>query len=323
MLSAEQILADIKTDRVKKVIIDGDFSAECDDQLTLAYALGNDKLEVMGVCASAHYDDKYIDTYSTLIRSCSELLKLLHASGIDKDSFPWFMGSESQITNNENFAPTDSPAARHIIKVAKEAEDGDIIYVITTGPCSSVVSAYLMEPSIADKICVVWLGGTDINQRSMENEFHEWNMCADFVASQILLSSDIPLLMLHAGHNGSGNILLDFEDFKKFGSAWDGPWVEQYYSRVLPQTCSVVIECYYPGWKKVMCDYAGVAALSVPDAMELTIIPAPTLTDDHKYALDSNNKKIIWGEGHVSDIITEDAIKCTQKLIERAKNKQN
>ena len=80
MLTAEQILQDIKTDKVKKVIIDGDFSAECDDQYTLAYALGCEKVEVVGVNASAHFDDKYVDTHSTMLKSYAEMLRVLHAS---------------------------------------------------------------------------------------------------------------------------------------------------------------------------------------------------------------------------------------------------
>ena len=319
MLSVEQILADIKTDRVKKVIMYSDFSAECDDQYTLAYALGCDKLDVVGVGAAAHYDESHVDTYSTLLKSYSEMLRVLFASGYDRKTFPCFMGSDSQITHNENFAPTDSPAARHIIKVAKEAEEGDIIYVITTGPCSNVVSAYLMEPSIADKICVVWLGGNEISEHTMAKGVHEWNMYADFKASQILLSSDIPLLMLHAGDNGSCRIVMKYEDFQLFGQQWDGPWVGQYYSRVLPRTTCVPSGKYKAGWTKVMCDYAGVAALSVPDSMDLTIINAPTLEDDGRYTLNPNNKKIIWGENPNSDLITADAIKCTLKVIENAK----
>ncbi|MBE5817838.1 MAG: hypothetical protein E7312_02145 [Clostridiales bacterium] len=321
MLTPEQILADIKSDRVKKVIVDGDFSAECDDQYTLAYCLGCDKMEVVGVNASAHFDDKYVDTYSTMLKSYAEMLRVLHASGIDRETFPQFMGSSTQISHNENLAPTDSPAARNIIKVAKEAKPGDIIYIITTGPCSSAVSAYLMDPSIADKICVIWLGGNEISERTLEKGQHEWNMYADFEASRILLSSDIPLIMLHAGPNGSGNIVMTFEDFQKFGSQWDGPWVEQFYSRVLPRTSGVTLAGYTHGWSKIMCDYAGAAAISIPEAMELKIIPAPTLEADGRYTLNPDNKKIIWGEGHNSDIITADAIKCTLNLIERAKNK--
>ena len=319
MLTPEQILADIKSDRIKKVIIDGDFSAECDDQYTLAYALGCEKIEVVGVNASAHFDDKYVDTHSTMIKSYAEMLRVLHASKIDRNTFPCFMGSSTQVSHNENFAPSDSPAARNIIKVANEAKEGEIVYVIITGPCSCAVSAYLMEPSIADKICVIWLGGNEISQRTLEKGHHEWNMYADFKASQILLSSDIPLLMLHAGPNGSGNIVMTFEDFQKFGSQWDGPWVEQFYSRVLPRTSGVTLAGYTHGWSKIMCDYAGMAALSCPEAMELKIISAPTLEDDGRYTLNPNNKKIIWGEGHNSDIVTADAIKWTLNLIERAK----
>ena len=52
-MTPEQILQDLRSDRVKKVIMDGDYSAEIDDQYTLAYAYGHEKLEVLGVNAVA------------------------------------------------------------------------------------------------------------------------------------------------------------------------------------------------------------------------------------------------------------------------------
>lgn len=56
-MTTKEILQDIKNDRIKKVILDGDYNAEIDDQYTLAYALGSPKLEILGVCTSAQYED--------------------------------------------------------------------------------------------------------------------------------------------------------------------------------------------------------------------------------------------------------------------------
>lgn len=317
MLTPEQILADIKSDKVKKVIIDSDFSAECDDQYTLAYALGCDKMEVLAANAVAHYDDRHPDTYSTMLTSYAECLRVLHASKIDRNTFPNFQGASSQITHNENFAPSDCPAVQNILKLARETDD--IIYIITTGPCTDAVSAYLIDPSIADKICVIWLGGASISEFTTNNRFHEWNMCADYKASQILLDSDIPLVMLHASRNGSEQIKMTYDDFISLADCPNGTsFAGEFYSRHLPRVCASSSD-FVEGWVKVMCDFEGAAVISVPDTIDFSIIPAPKLTDEGHYEINESRRKIIWGENPDSDVIVADAIKCIRKVIMNAK----
>ena len=50
-MTVEQVLQDIRSDRVKKVIDDGDFSAEIGDQYAMAYLMGSDKIDLLGVNA--------------------------------------------------------------------------------------------------------------------------------------------------------------------------------------------------------------------------------------------------------------------------------
>ena len=70
-----------------------------------------------------------------------------------------------------------------------------------------------------------------------------------------------------------------------------------------------------PDYRKVMCDYMGVAAITLPDSMEYQIIPAPVLTDDRRYAIDSTRRKIIYCEKPNSDMIMEDATKALQNVV--------
>ena len=53
-MTVEQVLQDIRSDRVKKVIDDGDFSAEIDDQYAMAYLMGSDKIDLLAVNAEAY-----------------------------------------------------------------------------------------------------------------------------------------------------------------------------------------------------------------------------------------------------------------------------
>ena len=313
-MTMREILNDLKSDRVKKVILDTDAYNEIDDQFAIAYFYYSKKVDLLAVTAEHYMHDRCNSKEVGMKRSYDEIVKVLSLADPHYTT-ETYRGSVNTIDELGTYVESD--AADAIIRIARESDE--MVYVVAIGALTNVTSAILKVPDIKEKICVIWLGGNEISDRTLEKGCHEWNMYADFKASQILLSSDIPLLMLHAGPNGSGNIVMTFEDFQKFGSQWDGPWVEQFYSRVLPRTSGVTLAGYTHGWSKIMCDYAGMAALSCPEAMELKIISAPTLEDDGRYTLNPNNKRIIWGEGHDSDLITADAIKWTLNLIERAK----
>ena len=175
-MTTKEILKDIKSDRVKKVILDGDYNGEIDDQYTLAYALGCPKLEVLGVCASAQYEDVIAeDTEEVMLRAIRDVKVTYEALDLDYEKYPLFEGARSQITNNEGLAPTDSPAARFVIECAHKYDEP--IYVLVTGPCTNVVSACLMDPSIMDKLVVLWLGGDCIYKGG--GGFHEWTLYSD------------------------------------------------------------------------------------------------------------------------------------------------
>lgn len=315
MLTPEQILNDLKTDRVKKVIFDGDFSAEIDDQYALAYALGLDKLEVLAANAVAHYEyPDRCDTLSTVTFSYSELLRTLYVLGVDRDNFKHFMGATERIAAHADYSPSDSAASRNIIETVKNSDE--IVYIITTGPCTSAVSAYLMDPSIADNMCVVWLGGSAISDHTLKHSFHEWNLHSDYEASQILFNSDIPVIMMHADDNGSGGIIFDTEHhFNQFEGDSLGA---EFFRKILPRVCATKDQLAN-GWSKVMCDLMGPATVAHPDWVEFKIIPAPVITDDYKYAIDSTRKKILYAEYPKAELIADDAVKAIKKLIYKGK----
>ena len=309
-MTPEQILEDIRSDRVKKVIMDGDYSAEIDDQYTLAYAYGHEKLDVLGVNAVAHYAEPRFTKTSTIVRiSLGKAAEVYWGLGLSPEELPLNMGPEKQITFNGGEA-VDCASARFIIEMAHKYDEP--IYIITTGPCSSAVNACLLDPSIMDKIVVVWLGGNCLTDEYVGKPFHEWNMHADFKASQLLLDMDIPLIMLPCDPVGSVKIEMKRSDI----DAIEGRNTPaQLLKCKLPRIDAMDADFAKPTWTKVMCDYMGVAALTVPDAMKLDIIPAPKLCDDRSYAIDESRRKIIWGTYPDSDAIMADATKALNNVV--------
>lgn len=311
MMTPEQILQDLCSDRIKKVIVDGDFAAEFDDQYAFAYALGSEKMEVLGVCASACYDPpKQEDTEAVMLHSYSEILRIYDALEKPLSMLPpAFEGARTQITHNENYAPSDSPAARFILETARNADE--TIYILTTGPCTNPVSAYLLDPSIVEKICVVWLGGNCIPEGS-RRPFHEWNLHADYAAAQILFNSSVPILMLPCSPIGSERIVMYRDDLAKLHG---NSRAVDFFRNILPANCYDPDELA-TNWRKVMCDYAAPAAIARPDTLDFSIIPAPVLGDDRKYAADSTRRKILYAVNPKSDEITADAVASIDRLIQ-------
>jgi inosine-uridine nucleoside N-ribohydrolase len=169
-----------------------------------------------------------------------------------------------------------------------------------------------MDPSIMDKIVVVWLGGNCLTDDYVGKPFHEWNMHADFKASQLLLDMDIPLIMLPCDPVGSVKIEMKRSDI----DAIEGRNTPaQLLKQKLPRIDAKDADFAKPTWRKVMCDYMGVAALTLPDAMKMEIIPAPVLCDDRSYALDSTRRKIIYATHPDSDAIIDDSIKAINNAV--------
>ena len=76
--------------------------------------------------------------------------------------------------------PIDTPGSRLIIEKANEATPENPLYIVTGGPLTSVADAYLINPSIADKIIVVSVLGD-------EDEMSGYNAAIDYWATYIVL----------------------------------------------------------------------------------------------------------------------------------------
>ncbi len=310
-MTAQQLFDELKNGKVKKVIIDGDYSAEIDDQCALVYCLGSEKIDVIGVNAAAFYEYPVaVDTEEVMIRSYKEIERVYDYIGLTGDELPYFEGARSQITNNPDHGPSDSPAARNIIKAAHESDER--VYVIVTGPCTNVVSAYLLDPSIKDNIVVVWVGGLALENEHAFETHHEWNICADVEAAKILLREDIPLVFLPCEPHGTADIHMPFRDFGLIKGNNRGA---EFFRWILPS--KEVDEEKYKTKMKVMCDLAGPASVIDPSMMRISIIKAPIVEDGPKYVLDPNGREILYGIYPDSDRITADALRCIEKFVNR------
>ena len=309
MITTKQIMDDLKSDRIKKVILDGDYNGEIDDQYTLAYALGCPELDILGVCASAQYEEIVAeDTEEVMLRAIRDVKTTYEALDIDYDKIPLFEGARCRISMNPGLAPTDSPAARFIIEMAHKYDEP--IYVLVTGPCTNVISACLMDPTIMDKIVVAWLGGDCVYKE--KGGFHEWNLYSDYAASQYLMNLPVAVVWLPCSPDGSVVLDMFHEDLNKLEG---DSKAARHLKRELPLKIFSEERFARPDWHKVMCDYMAVAIFRCPDAMDIYEMPAPAIADGEFYAIDSTRKPILCAVRPDNRRIIDDSIDALNRVI--------
>jgi len=311
-MTVYEILDDIRSDRVKKCIIDSDMYNEMDDQYALAHALGAEKIEVLSVNAEPFYNGRCVDFETGMVESVKESYRILEICG--RSDIPVYEGSRVKFTAENDYAPIDSPAARNIVKTAMESDE--IIYILATGCCSNVTSAILMEPKIKEKICVIWLGGHELDFK----DCHEFNLSQDWAAGQILINSGVPLVLVPAGANegskgGTCQLWANIDTFK--GIKGDGK-VQKFFREDFPNEFVPKDRPFrvgdWDGAYRVIYDIAAPGILNVPSAFGFEIVPAPVFCDNKFYGFDSTRHKIIYINEIKRDEVYADMFKCVERL---------
>ncbi len=303
-MTLEQILADIRSDCVKNIFLDTDTYNEMDDQYAVAHAIGAERIRILGFGAAPFHNDRSESFRDGMEKSYDEIGRVLSVLGKEND-YPYYKGSDSRIGDTTDFTPIDSPAARAIIDLA-HGNTTEILYVLATGAITNVVSAILLDPSIKEKICVIWLGLNTLERGSAK----EFNFLQDSCASRILLNSGVPLVILPALGNpgyGTQELVVTMEDLKKINAS---PAVKKFFAEALPMEFGAERE----GWKRVIWDIAAPGVLQVPEAYTLKIIPSPIVTDENKIIIDSTRHKVIYMEKLDRDAVVNDCIRCISKF---------
>lgn len=168
------------------VVLDTDAANEIDDQFALAYLLlATDRVDLLAVTA-APFSGRGVDTPGDGMRaSLDEIRRVLDVHG-GPPSPAVLAGSERFMRSPAD--AVDSPAATDMIRRAT-ADDGPL-YVVAIGAPTTVASALVAAPHIAERIVVVWLGGNPLHWYPAM----EFNVRQDLHASRVLLDSGVALV---------------------------------------------------------------------------------------------------------------------------------
>lgn len=165
------------------VVVDNDFAGDPDGLAALAHhalSPADDVVAVTGSFTSPLFGDP-TGSAARGAELAAELLGMLGTLGTgatggtsDGAAVPAAGGADAAFTGTRR----DSPAARALVDAAR----GRDIVLVCGGPLTNVADALLIDPSLADRIRLAWVGGT------RQGEGAEYNRDTDPAAAQFVLS---------------------------------------------------------------------------------------------------------------------------------------
>ncbi len=284
--------------KLHSVVLDTDTFNEVDDQFAVAYAVRAHQageLHLEAIYAAPFTDTRYKTAAEGMEMSYQEILKVMDRLHCPEGKALAHRGSTVKLTKGE---PCDSPAARDLIKRAMAHSAEDPLYVVSIGAITNVASALLLEPAIAERMVVVWLGG---------NAHHwphllEYNYCQDKAAAQTVFDSGVPLVQLPA-YNVVSQMITSIYELEHYlaGKSEIGDYlvgIVREYAKRNEQ----------PGvaWSKVIWDIVGIAYILHPEWIQTSLVHTPMLTDDLHYAHDQRRPLMRLAEFVKRDYIFAD-----------------
>ena len=270
-----------------RMVLDTDTYNEIDDQFAVVQSLlSPDRLHVEALYAAPFHNNRSDGPADGMQKSYDEILRLLKQLDVSPDGFV-YKGSTQFLARPED--PAQSDAAHDLIVRAHQSDEP--LYVAAIGAITNVASALIIDPSIVEKIVVVWLGGQPYHWPSAR----EFNLQQDLHASRLIFNSGVPLIQipcqavashlittvpeleaLVAGRGAIGDYLVEiFKDYSDTHYAWS----------------KVIWDIAAPGW---LLDASWVPS---------ELVHSPIITDQYTYSVDRSRPLV-----RVATAVNRDAI---------------
>jgi purine nucleosidase len=259
-----------------EMVLDTDTYNEIDDQFALVHALlSPDRLDVQAIYAAPFHNARSTGPADGMEKSHAEILRLLDRLDIPSDGLV-FRGSAGFLPDWDH--PHRSDAALDLVERAL-AEDTPL-YVVAIGAITDVASAILIEPSIMERIVVVWLGG---HARHWPHT-REFNLRQDIQAARLVLDCGVPLVRIPCLGVAS-HLLTTLPEIERYvrGRGATGDYLAEIFT--------AYHEDHYAR-SKVIWDVAAVAHLIDADWVPADLVHSPIVTDQATWSFDPSRHLI-------------------------------
>ncbi|TDF99501.1 nucleoside hydrolase [Paenibacillus piri] len=269
----------VPKEQMIRVITNTDAKNEGDDQYAIVHTLLSPRFDNRGFIA-AHFGDA--KTKTSMEDSYKEIETIFDLMSIPKNGLI-FRGATHSL--KDETTPVPSEGAELIIREAL-SDDPRPLFVTFLGPLTDMASALLMEPRIADKLTVIWIGGG-----AYPNGGPEYNLHNDIHAANLVFKSKVPVWQVPRDvyqqvivsiaelehrvrpHREIGKYL--FDQLVEYG-----------------QSVHAIRSSYRTGECWCLGDSPVVGLLLFEHAYHYDLVPAPQFTDDYKYIESPDNRPI-------------------------------
>lgn len=172
-----------------RVIVDNDFSGDPDDLYQLVHHLLSPAVSIPLLVASHLRPDDPLDPGPDTAANAEAVLRDVLARMGAEPADRVARGAATALTDTRT--PQDSPAARAIIAEAMR-EDASPLFYAAGGGLTDLASAYLLEPRIAERLVLVWIGGAEHDGLALPPRDAmpvEYNLLIDVAAAQVLFDA--------------------------------------------------------------------------------------------------------------------------------------
>lgn len=177
-----------------RLIIDNDFGGDPDGLFALAHHLLSPSMDIRGIIGSINYKNGFFGAPGTADYSCEVVTNLLKSMGLDRMETVC-RGADSPLRDLET--PEASDGAKLIVREAMRSDTTEPLYIACGAGLTDIASAYLMEPRIAHRVQLIWIGGGEYAGLGLPPPGQsrlEYNLGIDPKAAKVIFNvSDIPL----------------------------------------------------------------------------------------------------------------------------------
>lgn len=296
-------------DGIVDAVIDTDTFNEIDDQFALAYMIrSNDKINLKAIYAAPFFNQHSTSPADGMEKSYNEIHNILTLMKEEELKKVVFRGSVSYLPDEKT--PVISDAANHLANLAMSYTSQNPLYVVAIGAITNVASALLINPEIADRIVLVWLGGHSYDWPDTK----EFNMYQDVAGARVVFDSGAPVVLLPCmGVVSAFTVSGDDMRARLYGK-------NELCTYLTTHSENEVSSYVKAGnaWSRVIWDVTAVAWLTGAangknKFIRYRLTPAPICEYDFTYSFDNSRQEIVYAYHINRDALLNDLIEKLTK----------
>lgn len=284
------------------IILDTDAATEVDDPFAIAYLLlSPERFRLQAIYAAPFaMNERAKDPAVGMEMSYKEILHMMQLCHKEQVC-PVYRGAEKWLTEAGDEAYVESQAAEDLVQKSRMHTASNPLYVLGIGAGTNIALALLKDPSIVERIVVIWLAGDDFH-----NSPNVYNIYQDKKAAQVILDSGVPLLYVPCNYVTSHMITSAPELEVCIGGK--------------NQLCDYLVKIVQEygtdlfAWGKTIWDLGAAGILYKKEWSKWEIGPAPIITDQLTFSYDPARHLIACVRSLDRDAIFRDAFQKFAKV---------